>query len=338
MQQQIVICFLGLVAAAFVAGQGGSCNGASEGSDVVSGAYYYTCTGGKLVNAGCLDDSQNKVPIGSTFVTGHVQKTCQVDSSGHITTACTACVTDDGKTVTAGSTVDSGMVYFNCVQNGEGVDLQVAGCIVNGQRVPVDGKVTQGNQVLVCQKTTNKDAAPVPAGCVGKDGQTYIIGAQFQDDTTMYHCKNDGAQATAKAIGCVQDGKGIKDLDLFQKGDNFYRCRVADTTVSSDLWGCALKNADGTTEPKSIACTWDTGSDPINYVNCCIKKGDQAKITQLYCLYTYMGGRIQVDIGCFRVFDSVAAGCKQNSDGTLTMNTWDAKDASSTLAAGLHQC
>lgn len=332
--QIVFVCFM----AAFAAGQDTSCpGGASQGTEVVSGAYYYKCDGGKLVSAGCIDDKSAKVPIGGTFISGHTQKTCILDGSGRLTVKCTACVTDDGKTVTAGQTVDSGSIYFNCVQNGEGVDLQVAGCLINGKRVAVNDKVTSGDQVLSCQKTTNKDASAVPAGCF-HNGQQYDIGSQFDDDVAFYHCKKDDTSAKAMAVGCVNDGKHVYDLDIYQKGDNFFRCRVQDTTVTADLWGCAMKKEDGTIEPKSIACTWDTGSDPINYVNCCIKKGGIATVTQLYCLYTYRGGRIQVDEGCFRIFDTVAAGCKRNADGTLTMNTWDAKDITSSLAAGLHQC
>jgi len=309
--------------------------GASQGQEVVSGAYYYKCDGGNLVPAGCLDDSSTKVPIGATFISGgSVQKTCVSDGT-HLTIKCTACVSE-GKVVAAGQTVDTQSVYFTCVQNGEALDLQVTGCIINGKRVAVGEKTTQDDQLLICQRTTNKEAGPVAAGCV-HNGQQIDIGSQFDDQTAFYHCKKDGNAAKAQAVGCVNDGKHIYDLDIYQKGDNFYRCRVQDTTVSADLWGCALKSGS-TVEPKSIACTWDTGSDPINYVNCCIKKGDQAVITQLYCLYTYRGGRIQVDEGCFRIFDKTAAGCKRQSDGTLKMDTWDASDVSNTLAAGLHQC
>jgi len=139
-------------------------------------------------------------------------------------------------------------------------------------------------------------------------------------------------------VGCLVDGKRVYDLDIYQKDANYYRCRVGSEKVSADLWGCALKKSDGSIEPKSIACTWDEGTDPINYVKCCIKKGDTATITDLYCLYTYQGGRIQVNEGCYRIFDTVAAGCKRQADGSLKMDTWDAKDASNSLASGLHQC
>jgi hypothetical protein len=180
------------------------------------------------------------------------------------------------------------------------------------------------------------------------DGSSYDIGSMFDGKDAFYYCKRDGASgAKAEAIGCINDGQRVYDLALYQKGDNFYRCRAGDTTVTSDLWGCAMKNADGSITPKSIACTWDVGTDPINYVQCCIQKGGTAVITQLYCLYTYRGGRIQINEGCYRVFPDagagVAAGCKRNPDGvTLTLTTWPAKDstsaATSPQASGMTEC
>jgi len=180
------------------------------------------------------------------------------------------------------------------------------------------------------------------------DGSSYDIGSMFDGKDAFYYCKRDGASGSkAEAIGCINDGQRVYDLALYQKGDNFYRCRAGDTTVTSDLWGCAMKNADGSITPKSIACTWDVGTDPINYVQCCIQKGGTAVITQLYCLYTYRGGRIQINEGCYRVFPDagagVAAGCKRNPDGvTLTLTTWPAKDstsaATSPQASGMTEC
>jgi hypothetical protein len=174
------------------------------------------------------------------------------------------------------------------------------------------------------------------------NGQSYDIGSMFDGTDAFYFCKKDGAGTKSEAIGCINNGQRVYDLALYQKGDNFYRCRAQDTTVTSDLWGCAYKNADGTVTPKSIACTWDVGTDPINYVQCCIAKGGTDVVTQLYCLYTYRGGRIQVNEGCYRVFPDagVAAGCSRNPDGTtLTLKTWPSKSAATDpQAAGMHEC
>lgn len=180
------------------------------------------------------------------------------------------------------------------------------------------------------------------------NGQSYDVGSMFDGTDAFYYCKRDGSGgATAEAIGCISNGQRVYDLALFQKGDNIYRCRAGDTTVSNDLWGCAMKNADGTVTQKSIACTWDVGTDPVNYVQSCVQKGGTAVITQVYCLYTYRGGRIQINAGCYRVFpDSnggVAAGCTRNGDGTtLTLTTWPAKDSTTAAAApqasGLYEC
>jgi hypothetical protein len=178
------------------------------------------------------------------------------------------------------------------------------------------------------------------------NGQSYDVGTMFDGTDAFYYCKRDGPSGTkAEAIGCISNGQRVYDLALFQQGDNFYRCRAGDTSVTHELWGCAYKNPDGTVEPKSIACTWDVGTDPINYVQCCLAKGGTAVITQLYCLYTYRGGRIQVNEGCYRVFPDagVAAGCKRNADGnTLTLTTWPAQNstqaAQAPQASGQHEC
>jgi len=172
------------------------------------------------------------------------------------------------------------------------------------------------------------------------NGQSYDVGTMFDGTDAFYFCQKGGV---AEAIGCIQNGQRVYDLALYQKGNNYYRCRAGDTTVSSDLWGCAYTGPDGTTQPKSIACTWDVGSDSsINYVSSCVAKGGTAVITQLYCLYTYQGGRIQINEGCYRIFPDVgvAAGCKRNPDGTtLTLTTWSSTAASTDpQAAGLYEC
>jgi hypothetical protein len=188
-------------------------------------------------------------------------------------------------------------------------------------------------------------AAATAAPKCQMDGKSYDIGTMFDGTDAFYYCKRDGSGTKSEAIGCINNGQRVYDLALFQQGDNFFRCRAGETSVTHELWGCAYKQADGTVVPKSIACTWDVGTDPVNYVNCCLNKGGQAVITQLYCLYTYRGGRIQVNEGCYRVFtdDGVAAGCKRNSDGnTLVLTTWNAKDSTSAAAAsqaaGLSEC
>lgn len=192
-------------------------------------------------------------------------------------------------------------------------------------------------------------AAPAPAPAsvpkCEKDGKSYDVGTMFDGTDAFYYCKRDGSGTKAEAIGCINDGKRVYDLALFQKGEQFFRCRAGETSVTHELWGCAVKEADGSVTPKSIACTWDVGTDPINYVQCCIAKGGTAVVTQLYCLYTYRGGRIQINDGCYRVFPDagVAAGCKRNADGnTLTLTTWAAKDsssaASSPQASGFSEC
>jgi len=193
-----------------------------------------------------------------------------------------------------------------------------------------------------------QDAPAAAAAAVPKcqmNGKSYDVGTMFDGTDAFYYCKRDGSGTKSEAIGCINNGQRVYDLALFQQGDNFFRCRAGETSVTHELWGCAYKQPDGTVVPKSIACTWDVGTDPVNYVNCCLNKGGQAVITQLYCLYTYRGGRIQVNDGCYRVFsdDGVAAGCKRNSDGnTLVLTTWNAKDSASAAAApqaaGLNEC
>jgi hypothetical protein len=174
------------------------------------------------------------------------------------------------------------------------------------------------------------------------NGKSFDVGTMFDGTDAFYYCKRDGSGVKNEAIGCINNGERVYDLALYQKGDNVFRCRAGDTSVTSDLWGCVVKGPDGTMSQKSIACTWDVGTDPINYVQCCIQKGGTAVVTQLYCLYTYRGGRIQINEGCYRVFPDagVAAGCKRNSDGlTLTLNTWSSKNAATDpQAAGMHEC
>jgi hypothetical protein len=172
------------------------------------------------------------------------------------------------------------------------------------------------------------------------NGQSYAVGSMFDGTDAFYFCKKGGV---AEAIGCISNGQRVYDLALYQKDSNYYRCRAGDSSVSSDLWGCAYTGPDGTVQPKSIACTWDVGSDPsINYVASCVAKGGTAVVTQMYCLYTYQGGRIQINEGCYRVFPDVgvAAGCKRNPDGTtLTLKTWSSKSAATDpQAAGMFEC
>jgi opacity protein-like surface antigen len=339
------IALIAMAALAFSAASAQDCDGTPDGQNKVSGAYYYTCTAGTLKPAGCLSDTQTQIPIGGTYTVANIQKTCVLKGDA-LTTDCTACVTDDGTVVQKGATTDSGTVYLACNPNGDSLDLQVAGCISNGARVDVNAKTVVGQQVLMCQRQSNKVATLASAGCVDNNGQTYDIGSEYDTETAVIHCANSNGIATAKPVGCVNKGKKIYDLDLFQDGDVFWRCRVGDDGVSKELFGCAVTLPDGTVEPKSVACTWDIGQDPINIVKCCIKDKtglDTAKVTDLYCLYTYNGGRIQIDDGCYRIFPGanggadVAAGCLRQSDGSLEVQTFDPKSPTA-YSAQLHQC
>lgn len=186
-------------------------------------------------------------------------------------------------------------------------------------------------------------SADTPAPKCQMNGQSFDVGSMFDGTDAFYFCKKDGSGTKSEAIGCINNGQRVYDLALYQKGTNFYRCRAQDTTVKSDLWGCAYSGPDGNVTPKSIACTWDVGSDPkINYVQSCVAKGDAAEVKQIYCLYTSQGGRIQINEGCYRIFsgDGVAAGCKRNADGTtLTLTTWSSKNAATDpQASGLFEC
>jgi len=320
-------------AAAFAVGQDdGKCpGGVSDGQDVVSGAYYYTCKSGALVPGGCMSGTQQKVPIGGTFNTGNVQQSCVSDGS-KLTVKATGCFSDNGQAVAIGSTAEAGTVVLQCVQNGDSVDLKVAGCLQNGQRVDIDKTTVQGTQVMMCQRSSNKDAKLVASGCV-VSGKQYEIGTQFDDSDTTYHCAKDGEQSKLKPVACVNDGKRVYDLDIFQKGSMAYRCRVGDDKVSADLYGCVVSG-----DVKSLKCTWDVGTDPINYVNSCIQKDATAVVTQVNCLYTYRGGRVQVDEGCYRVFDKVAAGCQRTPEGSLKMDTFEPTDMTAVASRGLHKC
>jgi len=173
------------------------------------------------------------------------------------------------------------------------------------------------------------------------NGNQYELGTMFDGPDAFYYCKRDGAGGTTiEPIGCVNNGQRVYDLALYQKGNNYFRCQVSDSGVSASLWGCAVTQPDGSVEPRSLACSWEVGSDPISYVSCCTQQGGVAVISQLYCLYSYRGGRVQVNAGCYRIFDDTAAGCKQNPDGTtLSMTTWpSANAATDPSAAGLTQC
>jgi len=334
---KFVVLFISL--AVFSSASAQDCDGTPDGQDAISGAYYYTCTAGQLKPAGCMSDTQTKIPIGQSYTLANIQKTCVLKGTD-LTTDCTACVTDDGTVVQKGSTQDAGTIYLQCNPNGDSLDLQVGGCISNGAHVALDAKTVVGQQVMQCTRKSNRDASLVAAGCVDNNGQTYDIGSEYDTDTAVIHCASVSGVATPKPVGCVNAGKKIYDLDLFQDGDVFWRCRVGDDGVCKELFGCAVQLPNGQVEPKSVACTWDVGMDPINIVKCCIKDKtglDTAKVTDLYCLYTYNGGRIQIDDGCYRVFGDIAAGCSRQSDGTLQVQTFDPKSPTA-YASQLHQC
>jgi len=180
----------------------------------------------------------------------------------------------------------------------------------------------------------------INAQCAPERQQKKEEDAQAKRDRDPF---NQDRKALAEKIKDIRSAIEERDA-LYQKGDNYFRCRVGDTTVSADLWGCAVRMPDGTVQPKSIACTWDSSTtDPISYVNCCIQQGGTAVVSQLYCLYSYRGGRVQVNQNCYRIFDKTAAGCKRNADGnSLTMTTWNAPDADTAAkdpqASGMSQC
>jgi len=315
------------------------CNGVTHGSSVDIGRYYYTCKDGLLDPTGCLSESNERVPLKSTFKRGDYLMLCKLGTDGYMTIEYSACVIN-GNPVQPGDTYESEQQWFTCSKEANGYIMQKAsGCIGEGKkRLQRGEKVHKDTTLFECREDQKGLPTITEVGCVS-DNQEYKYGDTFTDDKFWYFCGTEAGHAMRKVIGCVHDGKKLYDGQLFYQNDVIFRCIVNEYKSARHApVGCVKRDEKGVEVQKSVGCYWIDGEMPNRYTVVCTVKNETCVKTKINCYYSPGNFEYILEPGCFRKFGDKTIGCKATPDGQVEYVSLDPKRIDQAISQGLHLC
>jgi len=309
------------------------------------GRYWYECRDGQLVPKGCLNDDGVRIEILGTYESSNknYKLQCVVDSSGYLAFVYKSCMYN-GQEHQPGEAWEDGKYYYTCDREADYLRINPAGCMDEGNRVPLSTRVTKGDFIYECRKSVNGTCSMCPVACT-KFGREYTIGDSFEIDNLWYTCTNsDGpgkGPISIKCIGCLgNDKERLKDGDRFFKNDVVYECTVRDQEAGVRAVGCVQRNENGLSIERRLGCYWTEGDGQYQYEWTCQVSNDTvgAIKVQRRCTYKLQQGTYSIDPGCYQIADKTAIACMKGSGGTLTLRTYQIDQIGEITAQGLRFC
>lgn len=313
-QQQLFLGAICLVALAAAATESGSCPGGyKDGAEATLGSFFYECRSGQLVPKGCLTPDSGRILLTQTFDAKNIRWQCTINSRGFPAMVHKSCVYN-GRERQANERWEDGTIVYECKRDREYVNVEAIGCVGGGsRRLNVGDKVVVGDLVYACK--LNRAAIPVfkPWGCAGKDGRQYATGDDYVVGDFWHYCmeKPDGT-IVSEQIGCVHNGKRLRDGDRVFKDDVIFQCFVRPSGAEMKVIGCATKNVvNGAQIDRRVGCLWQEGDEPFQYTLQCKPdaSGKSAVKTVLNCDYSLPRGTYKIELGCYRVIDKIGVAC-----------------------------
>jgi hypothetical protein len=307
----------------------GKCPGGySPGTKVDIGSYWYECRDGKMIPKGCVTDGK-RADIGGTFDLAETRMQCVLGPDGFLTVVPKSCL-QNGQERQVATHWDDGQAFYACVKDGpNNLRVRMLGCVDQGRQIDFDDKVAKGDYSYQCKKGADGKPKMNIVGCV-KDNKKYAIGETFETSALWYTCTNSGV----KCVGCVHDGNRMKDGDRYTVGDVEYRCAVDGDETAILPFSCIQHDQNGAVVERRIGCHWEEGQ----YEWTCKRMPDNktAVKVQTRCNYKMAQGSLLIEPGCLKIVDQTAIGCKQGSDGQLSIQLVPADQVGQT--SGLRKC
>jgi len=313
------------------------CNGVQSGSTVDIGRYYYTCKDGMLDPTGCLSESNERVPLKSTFKRNDYLMLCKLGSDGYMTIEYSACLIN-GKAVQPGDTHEDEKAWYTCSKEANGYIMQKAsGCINKAKRMQLAERFRDEAVLFECRSDQKGVPTVAEMGCVA-DGKEYQYGDSFTDDKYWYFCGIEQGHSMKKIIGCVHDGKKLYDGQIFYQDDVIFRCMVNQYKSARNAPVGCIKRDAGKEIQKSIGCYWIDGDAPNRFTVVCTAKNETCVKTKTNCYYSPGNFEYILEPGCFRKFGDKTIGCKATPDGQVEYVSLDPTRIDMAIKEGLHLC
>lgn len=301
--------------------------GKADGSQFEIGRYWYECNKGQVVPKGCLAEDGHRVDVGSTFDTKDYRLQCVSGPDGFLTVIYKACMFQSTEH-DVGSQWDDGTAVYTCVKDGSNVRVRMLGCVDQGRPMKFDDRVAKGDFIYQCKKTTDGTPNLNKVGCV-KDGKKFNIGEPFEGPEYWYTCTDSGA----KVVGCMYESHRLQDGDHFTKNNMMYACKVTMDGASLEPFAC-LANENGALIERRVGCFWVEGDHEYT---CKADGANRASRVQTQCVYRGpQGSYLKVKPGCVQLAATVAVGCRESGQGTLTLETYSADQING--LSGLTKC
>ncbi|CAK5029777.1 unnamed protein product [Meloidogyne enterolobii] len=174
----------------------------NEGEIVDRGKYWYLCSGGKLVPAGCIDETEKRVPLNKTFINGNFLVEC-ILWSNLIKIKTVGCL-ENNKTFFVGENWLNGEFLWECAWEGIYLKKRQKSCVFNETKIiNVGEQKIEGKTVYECQQNEYGLLNLVAIECISDDGKRYKIGKQWTEGDFIFYCKKriDSSNCEKTCIG-----------------------------------------------------------------------------------------------------------------------------------------
>lgn len=315
--------------------------GYAEGAEIERGRLIYVCQGGQVVPKGCIAEDLSRIPVGGKFDNTYYRRTCAA-SGDTLTFDATGCLLN-GQEHKVGESFEDGSNFYTCKQKADGTEPVLSasneGCVDSGKRVPVGEKVSKDDAVYECQKTVSGGSKLTKAGCV-KNGKSLGAGEVIEDGKFWFNCSKSGRETfSLKAGGCIAQGKRLNDGDRYTDDGVIYECTI-DANKNDVRAVACVQTEGGSVVERKLGCTFIEGQAPFQIEWLCQHDAaaNRAKKVPLRCNYNIGGGVLNVEPGCYRLYEKNAIGCIKEGEG-LKIQAFQGDNAeSSASGAGLHAC
>nr|CAD2181528.1 unnamed protein product [Meloidogyne enterolobii] len=270
----------------------------NEGEIVDRGKYWYLCSGGKLVPAGCIDEKEKRIPLNKTFINGNFLVEC-ILWSNLIKIKTVGCL-ENNKTFFVGENWLNGEFLWECAWEGIYLKKRQKSCVFNETKIiNVGEQKIEGKTVYECQQNEYGLLNLVAIECISDDGKRYKIGKQWTEGDFIFYCKKriDSSNCEKTCIGCFHKNQNLFDGDRFQLNETVFQCEIRPKRHLLKPVGCV---SEGRIE-RVVNCKWEdnqqqhhqqsTELTTTNYRvqrQCIIRKG-RAIIESLGCVYVKDG-------------------------------------------------
>jgi len=298
-----------------------------EGQTDTKGPYWYKCVSGTMQPAGCsVLKGTKQIKLGDTYRHDDYEYQCFMDSDGRPWEKLVACWFN-GQRLTDGQTGQAEKSWYQCTADGNGLRLQIKGCVADGRRLDVDERFADAAQGVwfQCKQEPNGAMAVCAIGCV-IGGQPYLIGQSYVDGYKHMVCNAFGRLCRGMLIGCVDTASGQQyapTQTFVAAGGQLTRCDIIGNDIALTLLGCADGSATASGQPPRDALVneqWRSGTAPTQYQWTCVED-DQGKagVRANLCIYA---DTTLINPGCYQLAPGnpkLAVGCQKQTDAANTL-------------------